>query len=234
MSLPTSNPVVYTPDQWAVRLINTQPAQWFSDEAKAPGGVLYSLMYAIGQVLQTLQLGLQYSYDSVYLQMAVGSALDMAAQDFYGETVLRLPGESDAAFSSRIMAGLFSPVATYEAVYNAVQQVSGIQVQIIQPWDIATTGTLDAQFFDVPDGAIGGLRLTPNRPYECLIIATPPGAAALNGNPLYTLDSGFFDSPTFFSADVVSSGGVQALFEAINKVAPLGVGIWVQVGYNSV
>ncbi len=234
MATNTSSPVVFTPDEWATRLVNTQPAQWFSDAAKSPGGVLYSIFYAIGEVLQAMQSGLEYAYDSTYLQTAVGAALDTAAVDYLGVSFLRLPGESDAAFSSRIRAGLIVPAATYQAVYDVVAGISSEPPSIIVPWDLSTTGTFGAGFYDVPDGNAGGLRYTPCRPYECLIIAQPSGVSVLNGNSLDTYDAGFYDSPTMFLGNVVVSGGVDQLFQVLEQVAPLGVALWVQIGYNSV
>ena len=231
----TSVPSVYDQSTWATRLVNTQPAQWFSDSAKQPGGALYSIMAAIGTVLSAMQQGLLYAYDANYVQTAVNGALDNASLDFYGGSLPRLPGESDSAFAKRILAGLFQPVGTLSAVENAITAVVGTAPKIYEPWDVVDMGFYDGSYFyDVPDNMAGGLRYTPNAPYECLVITELPGSQVLNGNPVPTYDGdSFYDSYTFAYADIpTTSTGLDALTAAISKVAPLGVAIWLQIGYK--
>ena len=229
----TSLPSVYTQEQWAQRLVNTQPAQWFSDTAKNPGGVLYSICMAFGQVFTGLQQGLLLGYDASYIQTAVGTYLDTVAQDFFGTEVVRAPGEPDASFAARIMAGLLQPAATWGAMNSALTAFSGASPTIIEPWDCSETGNYDRSFFDVPDNAEGGLRLTPNTPYEVLVIASTPSGDVLNGNPVTTYDDGmFFDSYTAMYADIPSTSlSISLLYDTIRRVAPVGVAVWVQLGF---
>ncbi len=229
-TLPTSDPVVYTPDEWATRLVNTQPAQWYSDAAKAPMGVLYSLMYSLGQVLQNLQLGLQYSYDAVYLQTAIGAALDSAVADFYGTSLVRLPGETDQALSTKAQASLFQPVGTEQALRQALYNFTGRYPVIVNEWNLTQTGMWGTGFFDAPPGPYG-LFFASGVPYQCFVQTVLPSIAALNGGPLYCWGAGFFfGSPTSYWADLEgAANGLQQLYDVINSVKPEGVVVWVQI-----
>ncbi len=216
---------------FAQRLIALTPAQWTSNAAKQPGGVLYGLLEAIGEELSLLEEGLVYGQQSVYLTQATGSALDLAAYDFFGSTLLRSPGETDNAFRTRVLAALFQPLATEEAIYNALTALTGQAPRILMPWSPADTGAWDHFYWDV-DTVVTPFRWTGSYPYQGFIETAPPlNSAVLNNNPVSGWDDGlYFDVAGSFMGDVLlAGGGVAAVDNLINTIKPEGTVAWVKI-----
>ncbi len=214
---------------FAQRLIANTPQQWSSDAAKAQGGVLYALMAAVGASLSYLQSGMQYGQDSIYIQSAVGAALDLVSQDYFGSSLPRYPGETDASFRARIQATLFQPAATTAAVSGAITRLVGVAPRIMFPWSPASTGVWDGCYWDV-DTAQTPFRWADYLPYQGFIISQFPGSTVLNGNAMPALDDGiFWDSPGQFLGELSYGGGQQSLDQTINTVKPEGTVAWVQI-----
>lgn len=62
-----------------------------------------------------------------------GAFLDMAADDYFGESSLvRQASETDAVYRKRISASLFAERNTRQAVTNAIVAATGVQPVIIE------------------------------------------------------------------------------------------------------
>ena len=216
---------------FAERLVSLVPAQWSSDTAKAPGGVLYSLLEAVGGELSLLESGLVYGQQSIYLTQATGSALDLAVADFFGATLTRAPGESDASFRTRALAALFQPMATEAALVGALTRLTGVPPRIIEPWSPADTGYWDGFYWDV-DTVETPFRWTGSFPYQGFIeTILPLNAQTLGNNPISGWDASFFwDAPGAFLGDLtLAGGGAQSVRNLIESVKPEGVVAWLKI-----
>jgi hypothetical protein len=193
-----------------------------------------------GSFFNLFQQGALACYWNIYIQTAFGTGLDNAVKDFFGDTLPRYTAEPDASYRTRAMALLFQPAATRPALLSALTSYIGTAPQIIYPWSPGDTGVWGdgtasspgAGYWNVPSGP-GVFRWATPRPYECLVITQLPAISVLGGNALNCLDDGFFfDSPGSMFADISGSalsGGLQGLYDVIEKVAPLGVAVWVQI-----
>lgn len=68
------------------------------------------------------------------LKSMSGNMLDLAAQDFYGDTLPRLPGEGDTSYLQRVTSGLFIPRVTRSAVFTFLLNQTGIAPRIVELW----------------------------------------------------------------------------------------------------
>jgi len=147
---------------WVQRVISLLPRPWFSDEALAPGGLTYAVLYGAASVFN-LHLGqLQYWLPQTRIATATDSNLEAIANDYFGtgnfpRYVVASGGtytpESDAAYSLRIREALLAPQNTLEAIRRVVQDyidnVYGLATSVGVNMNNDTQGGLDTYgYFD--------------------------------------------------------------------------------------
>jgi hypothetical protein len=111
------------------RLLSLLPTAWFSDEAIAPGGNLYAILYGAG-LIEHQHLGqLQYQSLQTRIATAMDTNLEAIANDFFGvgqfPRLLSIVSdvyvpETDSAYSARIRTELLAPQSTIAAIQAAV------------------------------------------------------------------------------------------------------------------
>lgn len=182
---------------------------------------------------------LQYAWAAVRAQTAEGDALDLAAEDFLGNTVLRVSGEPDASYRQRLLAVLanLGQGATRQAVSNAISAITGIVPRIVEPWSPADTGVIDGlpgagmMFFDI-DTVRTPARLTdPGLAYQGFIESILPGIPVLAGNPLPCMDDGIYTDIagcSMFDFDRSVPLGAQLVYDVINAKKVYGTVAWVR------
>ena len=80
----TTIPVI-TEEDWARRFVENFPEPWTSEEAREEGGVLYALMFALGNALSNQMPEVEYDWKACRIETAVDDALDTVAKDFFGD-----------------------------------------------------------------------------------------------------------------------------------------------------
>lgn len=233
---PTTIPPLAATD-FANRMAALFPAGWSSPDAKSPGGVVYAIMQAMGAGLSDLNAALQYACDATRIQTAQNGAIDLAAQDFFGNALPRNPGESDASFSARILAAMFPQGATRAAVTAAVQKVTGFAPRVIEPWRPKDTGAWNLFYWDV-DTAVTPFRWTGsaipgqrNLAYQGFIDCVLPTPTVLGGNPVPCFDENFYWDVAGSSLIDINPGqslGPQVVYDAINAAKCEGTIVWVR------
>ena len=121
------------------RLKAVLPTGWFADTTPILDGVLNGLAASwSGQfgLLETVQAQSR-------IATAGGVFLDLAAQDFFGSSLARLPGEPDDALRARIFRAMLAPRNTRAAVASGVAALTGRPPHIVEPGRIADTGAYD-------------------------------------------------------------------------------------------
>lgn len=116
MSLPT-----ITQAMFIARFIATLPARWWNQIALQPGGVTYVFLIATAAAYY-YHLNSQLDYDVLQTRIltATGLNLENISFDFLGNTLPRVPGESDASYAARIIAAITAPRATIASIQAAV------------------------------------------------------------------------------------------------------------------
>lgn len=228
-------PNLDAPD-WAVRLIRSFPEPWTSEEAKQPGGVLYSLFKAIGDDLERTIDNIEYARKAARVNEAIDNALDSVAQDFFGQVadfpadVIRAPGEPDSSFRNRIKASLLLPAATRQSLVDLLTRLTNDTPRVMEPWSPGDTCTWDHKSFYDVDTVENPFRIgDPGLKYQGFVESTLPSFGDQGDNPVYAMDKGWcWDSPSGYIIDPKPTWWMQvARIDAlINKTKVFGTTVW--------
>ena len=230
------------PADMASRMAAVLPSRWFPALDAAP--VLAGLLTGLGQAWSFAYDLLAYAQGQTRIATATGAFLDMISADFNGTSLLRKPGENDAAFRARILADLLSERATRLAVENAVRSLTGGTVTVFEPMRPADTGAYAS--LAAPASGAGGYGIAALRygslsaPYQIFIDASRPtsGAIALGVTAYASLSAaregisigGYGVGATEYApatvlGDVVTDATVEA---AIASALPVSCNAWVR------
>jgi hypothetical protein len=148
------------------------PVRWFSDSTPVLDGVLSGLAWAWSCIYSLLR----YVQIQTRIATATDVWLDVVANDFFGNRLLRRAGESDDAFRSLIQSSLLQEHGTRQSIVNAVQNLTGRVPKIFEP--MRTTDTGGYALGGVGYGLAGGwgsLAL----PYQCFVAAYRPAGSGI-------------------------------------------------------
>lgn len=229
---------IISPEDWAQRLIFLFPYPWLSDAARTVSGVAYALFLSIGTELNYISQQMYYAWTACRLQTATDNALDLFAQDYFGNNLPRHTGESDTAYRIRIQALLFQPQVTREAIINAIEfSFPGAAVRALEPWNPSDTGYFADQtsgykgsYYDYDSPEIPSLWGNFQARYQgYLEIQLPPGTPlsynlwGFNFGAAYDSQTGYYFQPV----DELNSLIAQ-INQLISQITALGTEIWVK------
>jgi hypothetical protein len=121
---------------FADRLRALLPNGWFPDTAPVLDAILSSLATPWAWLNQMLY----YVTQQTRVATATGAWLDLAATDYLGTTLPRLPGEADSSYRGRVGQSLLREAATRPAVISAIQESTGAVVTVFEPTKCSDTG----------------------------------------------------------------------------------------------
>lgn len=225
---PTTIPTI-SPERFADRLADLFPRGWASDDAKQTGNV-YALLLSLGQQLTFLQGELQYALNAQRLGTETFPELDFASIDFLADGLPRPAGMSDALFAQAIIAQLFRPAATREALQNALTALTGFVPRMLEPWSVVDTGAwTNFSYWNVDTVANparwgnGGLR------YQGFIETAPPSIPAIGpNNPILTWGTAYWDVPGYFFG-IIPPVQEDAVDDLINTLRAYGTIVWLKL-----
>lgn len=229
-SQPTVIPTI-TSSGFAGRMGALIPRGWANDAAKQPGGNLYALLETLGSQIAFLLSGVQYAQGSTRIQTAVAPELDLASEDFFGDSLPRLTGMSDEAFQAYILANLPPTGATRDAIVRALTILTGVVPRVIEPWNTGDTGCYDTKvsFYDVDSTVNPFVWADTGARYQGFIITPAPPVTGLGDNPFYTYDdSGFYDANLYYIE--ITTTTINSVYNLINRTKVYGTIVWVQIG----
>lgn len=220
----------FSGQQFADRLADLFPRGWASDTAKYSGNV-YSLLLSLGQQLAYVQTEVQYAALAQRIQTETSPELDLASIDYLGGTLPRPDGASDAAFAQAIIAALFQPVATRQALSNALQKLTGFAPRMMEPWNVNDTGAWGVggpSFWNV-DNIENPARWGGDQRYQGFIETTPPAIPSIGpNNPVLTWDTAYWNVPGYFFG-IIPSIGEETLNTLLNQIRAYGTTVWVKL-----
>jgi hypothetical protein len=220
---------------------------WFPNQGSAPvvDGVLTGIATLLSYVYQLIQ----YARAQSRIRTSSGGWIDLIAWDYLGSRFTRLPGEGDSAFLARLLPELVRRRVTRAAIQQALVQLTGFPVRIIEP----------AQLTDVGFWKVRGSAPTPVSFYRIDTFANParwssrglrcmffvecvlPLTASFGNNPMpawgaYTSamflrgTTGSKSGPYAYSAraNVAAERGAQAVYDLINAMRAAGITCWVK------
>lgn len=140
----------------------------FIEDGQPLPAVLSGLLSASADVSSFIYSLITYSKLQTRLKTMTDGWLDLAAYDFFGLRIQRLPGQSDSSFLATILIELFRIRNTRAAIDQVLFGLTGHHPVIFEPWRPADTGGLNSTslYYGGP-GAFGSRSL----PYTVFVKA---------------------------------------------------------------
>lgn len=204
------------------RLLGRLPP-WFSSANAAVSAIMAGAAAALVQIYNMWV----YLVAQTRLATCSGGFLDLFAQDHFGSTLVRRPGQSDAALRARISALLFAERGTRRGMTRALTVLTGrapIIVEMTAPGDTGGYSTNSIGYSTA--GRYASVRLTA----QFLITAFRPNS--MNNLPGYRTSPAGYSSPgSGYGSLSLTGGGItdQDIIDTINAVRPAGVTAWVNI-----
>jgi hypothetical protein len=220
---------------------------WFPNQGSAP--VVDGILTGIATLLSYVYQLIQYARAQSRIRTSSGGWIDLIAWDFLGSRFTRLPGESDTAFLGRLLPELVRRRVTRTAIQQALVQLTGYPVRIIEPaqltdvgfWKTRGSAPAPVSFYRV-DTAPNPARWS-SRGLRCMffIECVLPLTASFGNNPMpawgqYTGTfflrgtSGARSGPSaqISRGDFSSTGGSEAVYSLISAMRAAGITCWVK------
>jgi hypothetical protein len=233
-------------DDIVFRLRDNLPP-WFPNQGSAP--VVDGILTGIASALSGIYALIQYARAQSRIQTSSGGWIDLTAWDFLGSRFTRLPGETDAAFLARLLPELVRRRVTRAAIQQALVQLTGFPVRIVEPGQLTDIGFMKLRgsgvtpisFFRVDTMANPFRFSTRGRSCQFFIECVLPLTSSFGNNPMpafneYTSTlflrgtTGARSGPSAMISrgDVAAAGGSQAVFSLINAMRAAGITCWVK------
>ncbi|MGK8887510.1 hypothetical protein [Burkholderia gladioli] len=213
------------------RLKSYMPRGWFGDWAEAP--VVSAVLSGIAAVFATIYALVMFAWAQTRLQTSSGGWIDLWAADFFGGSLLRKAGETDASYIARIKLTLFQRRATRPAMDAVLTQLTGRHPVIFEPARPLDTGCCGAN--TGPNSFCGVARMgSIAAPFTALITVYRPqvtggslGAAYANAPTWSALSAPTSHGYTGSLTQEVTQATDADIFAAVNATRPAATKIGV-------
>jgi len=212
------------------RLKQVLPLRWFPDQTLVLDTVLSGVAWAWAWVyglLQTVKM-------QARLSTASNTWLDLIANDYFGDALLRRSSETDSAYRLRIQHELIRERGTRGAVLATLIDLTGRSPQIFEPANTFDTGGYGGAAGTVTGlayGCAGGWGDL-NLPFQFFVTAYRPvgmGIAAISG---WNCGGGGYGQGALEYADfsmMQTQVTDSDILTAITSVLPVGVIAWTRI-----
>ncbi|WP_198929023.1 hypothetical protein [Rhizobium sp. AC27/96] len=219
-------------DDFISRIKATLPA-WFPSSSPILDGILA----AFANVASWIYGLIIYAKAQTRILTATDGWLDLIAFDFFGRRMQR-GSRTDDAFRSAIIAELFRPRNTRQAIINVLTGLTGIAPDIFEPARPIDTGgyapglTGDGRGYGLAYNSAGGYGSL-LMPYEMLITVHRAPTGGIPNVIGYGGPAGGYSTPSTFeygNLDMIQGTVTDAdIYAAINNVRAAGVTAWVRI-----
>ncbi|MGM3277895.1 hypothetical protein [Ralstonia sp. 24A2] len=202
--------------------------RWFGDVAQSPvlNALLQGLAYS-GAYVYTL-----YAYARLQTRIRTASDgwLDMIAADYFGTSIQRRTGQSDASFRANIIANVLRERGTRNAIVRVLTDLTGRAPIVIEPNRPADCGAYDAPNSGYGmAGAYGQVSLT----YQAFVQAYRPFGSGIPNVAGYSIVTTGYNVPSqgeytdlSMSSNTVSDADIYAAIESVRPAASI---VWTRI-----
>lgn len=209
----------------SARLRMVLPGGWFGDETP----VLDVLLGGLAALWAGLYALIAYVRSQARIATASGAFLDIAAQDYFGNALMRRAGETDTVFSARIRAGLLAPRATRAALIATLTTETGRAPVVFEPFNATDTGGYDTNTLGYNTmGGYGSLAL----PYQVFVTAYRPVVTTVGNDGGYGTGPGGYNTAPLAWSDLANDPGLitdSDIYAAIEAVLPVNAVAWTRL-----
>lgn len=220
---------------------------WFPDQGSAP--VLDGVLTGIATLYSYIYSFIQYARAQSRIRTSFGGWLDLIAWDFFGPRFVRLGGETDTAFLARILPELTRRRLTRASIQQALVQLTGNPVRLIEPsqltdvgfYKVRGSGVTPVSFYRVDTMANPARWSSRGQScqffVECVLPPTQsfgnsamPAWGQFSGAMFKRGTTGARSGPSgwILRGSVTQSGGSQAVYDLIEAMRAAGVTCWVK------
>jgi hypothetical protein len=202
------------------------PHGWFQNGISA---IRDALLTGCANMFAFLYSLLAYVRQQTRIATATDGFLDIAAQDFFGSTLPRLPAQSDASYRARILAALFLERGTRSAIIRVLTQLTGRTPRVFEPARPADTGgySVGGCGYGVA-GGYGSLLL----PYQIFVTAFRPPGTGIPNIAGYGISTGGYSTGSqamYASASMTQGVADGDIYSALDSVRVAGTIIWARI-----
>lgn len=208
------------------RLKALLPAGWFADFCP----LLNSVLVAAARTLAWCHKLYCYAQKQTRISTATDGWLDMAAYDFFGNTLQRPVGMTDDAFRRQILINLFRERGTRQAIIDVLEALTGKTPAVFEPQRPADTGSYGGSALGYRMGGGYGSLMTP---YQAFVIARRPEISGLPYIAGYDTSPSGYGTPSrgqYISLERFRGEVTDAqLYAAVAAVKIEGSIVWVRL-----
>lgn len=199
--------------------------------AYAPAkGVIGNILQGAAAALSWIYTLIQYVARQTRRITTSDGFLDLGLFDFFALRIRRKPSQTDASVQALWKREVLRRRVTRTYVQEAVEDLTGTEVTIFEPFNPQDTGGIGAQWaFNEPACAWG----SDAYPYTMFITAVEPIGAGIPNLSGFNDSYGGFGAGQFALADqALTTGAVtnQDIYDMINFTRGAGVTCWVNIG----
>lgn len=200
--------------------------KWFSDDTPVLDALLRGFAYAKSFVYGLIV----YAALQTRIKTATDGWLDMIAADFFGSSLLRKSGQSDASFKNRIIINLFRERATRNGLVRVLTDLTGRAPVVFEPQRPLDTGSYGGPLIGYGvAGGYGSMML----PFQAFVTAYRPTSTGIPNVAGYGVSTGGYSRAS--QAEIASMNMIQGavtdddIYAAIDSVKPVGTTIWTRI-----
>ncbi|WP_045736812.1 hypothetical protein [Xanthomonas sp. MUS 060] len=200
--------------------------RWFSDSTPVFDSLLRGFAYAKSFVYGLIV----YAALQTRIKTATDGWLDMIAADFFGSSLLRKSGQSDASFRNRIIINLFRERATRNGLVKVLTDLTGRAPVVFEPQRPIDTGSYRGPLIGYGvAGGYGSMLL----PYQAFVTVFRPSSTGIPNVAGYGISTGAYRRAS--QAEIASMNMIQGavtdsdIYAAIDSVKPVGTTIWTRI-----
>ncbi|WP_369952204.1 hypothetical protein [Ralstonia syzygii] len=200
--------------------------KWFSDDTPVLDALLRGFAYAKSFVYGLIV----YAALQTRIKTATDGWLGMIAADFFGSSLLRKSGQSDASFRNRIIINLFRERATRNGLVRVLTDLTGRAPVVFEPQRPLDTGSYGGPLIGYGvAGGYGSMML----PFQAFVTAYRPTSTGIPNVAGYGVSTGGYSRAS--QAEIASMNMIHGavtdddIYAAIDSVKPVGTTIWTRI-----
>lgn len=219
---PPPPPIGSQPDI-VTRLQRLMPNGWFTNGLSQ---VRDALLAGCATAFAFIFSMFAYIRQQTRIATATDGFLDLIATDYFGDELLREPGQLDPSYRARILSSIFLERDTRSAIIGVLTQLTGRVPIVFEPARIPDAGAYNSNLMAYGVGRYGSM----NYPYQAFVIAFRPFNNGISNIGGYNTPLAGYNTPQAAYVSLENPGVQDSdIYAAIASVHVFGTIVWTQI-----